>query len=178
MMESRQFVWSLPKLVVVVKHLADQKRQNCAYSGQSREKAYELDIAYYSSCDEFASGNVTKRQLHGKDGLYDKIYGHAAALRSQLCEVGKDRTQVQMSLKTMGISASSLSKCSNMELSSSRQEIFDGLISIANEQERHTENLANMTKNELAIHKARGKVLCCRMSLFCFMFSIVIISFL
>lgn len=163
-MESRQFVWSLAKLVVVVKHLADQKRHNCAYSGQSREKAYELDIAYYSSCDEFTSANVTKRQLHGKDGIYDKIYGHAAALRSQLCEVGKDRTQMQMSLKIMGISATSLSKCSNLELSSSRQEIFDGLISIANEQERTTENPANMTQNELTIHRARGTIVYYRMS--------------
>lgn len=144
-MELRQFVWSLAKLVVVVKHLADQKRHNCAYSGQSREKSYELDLAHYSTCDEFTSGTVTKRQLHEKEGIYEKIYGHAAALRSQLCELGKDRTQIQMSLKTMGISASSLSKCSNLELSSSRQEIFDGLIAIANEQERHTENPANMT---------------------------------
>lgn len=123
-MESKQFVWSLAKLVVVVKHLADQKRYNCAYSSQSREKSYESDIAYYSSCDEFASANVTKCQLHGKDGLYDKIFGHAAALHSQLCEVGRGRTQIQMSLKTMGISATSLSKCSNIELSSSRQEIL------------------------------------------------------
>ena len=160
-MESKQFVWSLAKLVVVVKHLADQKRHNCAYSGQSREKSYESDITYYSSCDEFASANVTKRQLHGKDGLYDKIYGHAAALRSQLCEVGRERTQIQMSLKTMGISATSLSKCSNIELSSSRHEIFDGLISIANEQERTTENPANMTQNELMIHRSRGKVVHC-----------------
>jgi hypothetical protein len=96
-MESRQFVWSLAKLVVVVKHLADQKRHNNAYSGQAREKAYEMDIAYYASCDEFTSANVTKRQLHGKEGLYDKIYGHAAALRSQLCELGKERTEIQMS---------------------------------------------------------------------------------
>lgn len=157
-MEPRQFVWNLSKLVVVVKHLADQKRHNCAFSGQNRDQAYESDIAYYSSCDEFTSAPVTRRQLHGKDGLYDKIYGHAAALRSQLCEVGKDRTEVQMSLKTMGISASSLSKYSSSDLSNSRREIFDCLISIATEQERTTENPVNMTLNELAIHKSKGKV--------------------
>jgi hypothetical protein len=78
------------------------------------------------------------------DGLYDKIYGHAAALRSQLCEVGKDRTEVQMSLKTLGISASSLSRCSSSELSTSRQEI---------QQERRPENSADMTQNELTIHR-------------------------
>jgi hypothetical protein len=155
-MESRQFVWSLPKLLVVAKHLADQKRQNCAYSGQSREHAYTSDLEYYATCDEFASSNVTRRQLHGKDGLYEKIYGHAAALRSQLCEVGKDRTQEQMNLKTLGISAASLSRCSNLEISSSRQEIFESLMSIANEQERRTENPANMTQNEVAIHKSKG----------------------
>ena len=177
-MESRQFVWNLAKLVVVVKHLADQKRHNCAYSGQSRDKSYELDIAYYSSCDEFASGNVTKRQLHGKDGLYDKIYGHAAALRSQLCEVGKDRTQIQMSLKTLGISAASLSKCGNLELSSARQDIFDGLISIADEQQRSTVNPANMTQNELMIHRSRGKVVHCKMLCFCYMFSTIKDSYL
>ena len=107
-----------------MKHLADQKRHNCAYSGQSRGKAYELDIAYYSSCDIFASANVTKRQLRGKDGIYDKIYGHAAALRSQLCEVGKDRTQTQLNLKIMGISATSLSKCSNYGSSGSKVPIL------------------------------------------------------
>lgn len=158
-MESRQFVWNLSKLVIVAKHLADQKRHNCAFSGQSREQAYESDIAYYSSCDEFASATVTRRQLHGKDGLYDRIYGHAAALRSQLCEVGKDRTEVQMSLKTMGISASSLSRCSSSELSTSRQEIFDCLISIAIEQERRPENSADMTQNELTIHRSKGKAI-------------------
>lgn len=49
-MESRQFVWTLGKLIVVVKHLADQKRFICAYSGQTRDSAYESDIAYYSTC--------------------------------------------------------------------------------------------------------------------------------
>lgn len=155
-MESRQFVWSLAKLVVVAKHLADQKRHNCAFSGQSRELAYSADIAYYASCDEFSSSSVTRRHLHGKDGIYERIYGHAAALRSQLCEMGREQTQVQMNLKTMGISATSLAKCSNLELSSSRREIFDCLISIANEQERVTENPSNMTHNELTIHKTRG----------------------
>lgn len=156
-MENRQFVWSLPKLLIVTKHLADQKRHNNAFSGQSRELAYSADIAYYASCDQFSSSGVTRRQLHGKDGIYERIYGHAAALRSQLCEVGREQTQVQMNLKTMGISASSLAKCSNLELSSSRREIFDCLISIADEQERVTENPANMTQNELAIHKTRGE---------------------
>ena len=156
-----------------MKHLADQKGHNNAYSGQAREKAYEMDIAYYASSDEFISANVTKRQLHGKEGLYDKINGHATALRSQLCELGKERTQIQMSIKTMGIPATSLSKCSNLEVSSSRQEKFDGLISIANEQERQPENPVNMTQNELTIHRSRGKVLHCRMDYFCYAFIVV-----
>ena len=155
-MESRQFVWSLTKLVGVAKHLADQKRHNCAFRGQSRESAYSSDIANYATCDEFSSAGVTRRQLHGKDGIYERIYGHAAALRSQLCEVGREQTLVQMKLKTMGISATSLAKCSNLELSSSRREIFDCLISIANEQEKVSDNPANMTQNELAIHRTRG----------------------
>ena len=62
----------------------------------------------------FISANVTKRQLHGKDGLYERIYGHAAAMRSQMCELGKERTMVQMNLKTLVISQTSLSKCSNL----------------------------------------------------------------
>ena len=136
-MESRQFVWSLAKLVVVAKHLADQKRHNNAFSGQSRESAYSSDIAYYATCDEFSSASVTRRHLHGKDGIYEKIYGHAAALRSQLCEVGREQTLLQMNLNLqMSISAASLAKCSNLELLSSRREIFDCLISIANEQEK------------------------------------------
>lgn len=157
-MESRQFVWSLARLVIVVKNLADQKRFNCAFSGQTRDRAYDNDIEYYGSCDEFSSANVTKRQLHGKDGLYERIYGHAAAMRSQLCELGKERTMVQMNLKTLGISQTSLSKCSNLEMSTSRQQIFDCLIAIANEQERVTENPMQMTQNELTIHKLRGEL--------------------
>ena len=140
-------MWSLAKLGVVAKHLADQKWHNCAFSGQSRELAYSADITYYASCDEFSSSSVTRRHF---------VYGHAAALRSQLCEIGREQTQVQMNLKTMGISATSLAKCSNLELSSSRREIFDCPISIANEQERVTENPSNMTHNELTIHKTRG----------------------
>lgn len=155
-MEARQFVWNLDKLVVVAKHLADQRRYNCAYSGQARELAYESDIAYYSSCDEFASAAVIRRQLHGKDGLYERMYGHAAALRSQLCEVGRERTLSQLNLKTLGISATAQSKYDAFNLTSSRQEIFDCLIEITNEQERVTENIAQMTQNELTIHRSEG----------------------
>ena len=152
-MEARQFVWNLDKLVVVAKHLADQRRYNCTYSGQARELAYESDIAYYSSCDEFASAAVTRRQLHGKDGLYERLYGHAAALRSQLCEVGRESTLDQLNLKTLGIPGTAQSKYDAFDLTSSRQEIFDCLIEIANEQERVTANPAQMTQNEFAIHR-------------------------
>ena len=155
-MEARHFVWNLDKLVVVAKHLADQRRYNCAYSGQARELAYESDIAYYSSCDKFASAAVTRRQLHEKDGLYERMYGHVAALRSQLCEVGRERTLTQLNLKTLGISATAQSKYDAFNLTSSRQEIFDRLIEIANEQERVTENTAQMTQNELTIHRSEG----------------------
>ena len=149
-------MWNWDKLTVVAKHLADQRRYNCAYSGQTRELAYESDIAYYSSCDEFASAAVAKRQLHGKDGLYERFYQHAAALRSQHCEVGRERTLAQLNLKTLGISATAQSKCDAFKLTSLRQEIFDCLIEIANEQERATENPAHMTQNELTIHRSEG----------------------
>ena len=104
MSEARQFLWTLEKLLIIVNHLADQKRWKCAYTGQTKaivEAAYDADIKYYVSREEFESSSVTRRQLHGKDGLYEKIYGHAAALKSQLHEVGKDRALSQMNLKTI-----------------------------------------------------------------------------
>jgi hypothetical protein len=83
--------------------------------------------------------------------------GHAAAMRSQLCELGKERTMAHMNLKALGISQTSLSKCSNLEMLTSRQQTFDCLTAIANEQERVTENPMQMTHNELTNHRLRGE---------------------
>lgn len=126
MAEARQVLWALSKVLLVVNHLADQKRWKCAYTGQTKaivEVAYEADIKYYQSLEDFAGTNVTKRQLHGKDGLYEKIYGYAAAMKSQLHEVGKDIALSQLNLKSLAIPVSSLANITILELNNSRQEI-------------------------------------------------------
>ena len=82
-MENKNSSWTFDKLQIVVSHLADQQRFNCAFSGQNREAAYRTDLAFYNSDLAFANLPVTRRHLHGKDGIYSKIYGHAEALRSQ-----------------------------------------------------------------------------------------------
>ena len=48
-MESKISSWNFEKLHLVVSHLADQKRYNCAFSGQNREGAYEIDLDFYNS---------------------------------------------------------------------------------------------------------------------------------
>jgi hypothetical protein len=59
---------------------------NNVFSGQNPENAILIDLAYYNSQYSFSRDEVevTKRHIYGKDGCYNRIYGHAEVLRGQL----------------------------------------------------------------------------------------------
>ena len=48
-MESKLFSWNFEKQHLVVSHLADQQRYDCAFSGQNREGANKIDLDFYNS---------------------------------------------------------------------------------------------------------------------------------
>ena len=150
-MESKNFSWTFDKLQVVVSHLADQQRYNCAFSGQNREGAYETDLAFYNSDPAFANLPVNHRHLHGKDGLYSKIYGHAEALRSQTQQFDRETAIQTMNLKTLGLAMSRSSVPRNH-----KDEIFDSLMSISKQQLEKTDDPKRMTRFELNIHNTKG----------------------
>ena len=102
-MENKNFSLTFDKLQIVVSHLADQQRFNCAFSGQNREAAYETDLAFYNSDPAFANLPVIRRHLHSKDGINSKIYGHAEALRSQTQQFDRETALQTMNLKTLGL---------------------------------------------------------------------------
>lgn len=150
-MESKLFSWNFEKLHLVISHLADQQRYNCAFSGQNREGAYEIDLDFYNSDTAFANLPVTRRHLHGKDGLYSRIYGHAEALRSQLQQFDRETAIQTLNFKTLGLAMSRSSVPKNL-----KDEIFDSLISISKQQLEETDDTNRMTRSELAIHNTKG----------------------
>lgn len=107
-MAARQFIWTWPKAVVVISHLADQQRFNSAFSGQNPDDAYNRDLDYYNGLSQFSDMEVTKRQLHGKDSIYTRIYGLADSLLSQLMKNGRDVAINLLDYKAFGISTASM----------------------------------------------------------------------
>ena len=150
-METKLFSWNFDKLHLVVSHLADQQRYNCAFSGQNREGAYEIDLEFYHSDPAFANLPVTRRHLHGKEGIYSRIYGHVEALRSQLQQFDRETAIQALNFKTLGLAMSRSSAPKNM-----KDEIFDSLISISKQQLEETDDIRRMTRSELAIHNTKG----------------------
>lgn len=104
-MSVRQFTWIWAKLSVVVAHLADQTRFNNAYSGQDKEEAYVRDVEFYNGHPVFSSMEVNRRHLHGKDGIYSRIYGQADTLMAQLMQNGREMSISQLTHTCFGISS-------------------------------------------------------------------------
>lgn len=150
-MENKNSSWTFDKLQIVVSHLADQQRFNCAFSGQNREAAYRTDLAFYNSDLAFANLPVTRRHLHGKDGIYSKIYGHAEALRSQTQQFDRETALQTMNLKILGLAMSRSLVPRNL-----KDEIFDSLISISKQQLEETDDPMRMTRSELNSHNTKG----------------------
>jgi hypothetical protein len=49
----------------------------------------------------FSNIKVTKKRLHGKDGLHVRLYGVADALRSQLVQKGPDAALLLVTPKSL-----------------------------------------------------------------------------
>ena len=155
-MSIRQFTWTWAKVSVVVAHLADQSQFNNAYSGQDKEEAYVRDIEYYNGHPVFSSMEVTRRHLHGKDGIYCRIYGHADTLRAQLMQNGREISLGQMNHKCFGISSVTMMRDGPAIFDSNKEEVFDFLISMSNMQHETTSNPARMTRFERVNHDKEG----------------------
>jgi hypothetical protein len=155
-MTSRQYKWTPKRLVVVASHLATQHRFDNAFTGQSPDGAYQRDLSFYNTNDEFQSNEVERRHLSGKDGLYAKIYGHAIVLRSTYLEAGRDCAFEHFSLKILGVANSSISVGSDSQ--AIRENLYDYLIKIADEQMDLPSNPSMMTRTELTIENSLGKV--------------------
>jgi hypothetical protein len=147
-MSVRQFTWTWPKILVVIAHLADQTRYSSVFSGQNHEDAYSRDIAYYNNESAFSTMEISKRHLHGKDGIYSRIYGHAEALRSQLIANGRDSAIGQLTYKLLGISTVTMIRDGLEFFQSTKLTAFNQLIQIANEQLETTSDPSRMTRHE------------------------------
>ena len=156
-MADLQFNWNWPKVEVAVNHVADQARFNCAFSGQDADQAYERDIKYYNGHPTFSKMEVTKRHLHGKEGLYAKLYGTAEALRSQLVQKGRDAALILLTPKSVGVSAATMIRDGVEYYVSSRHSVFDLLLMIANNQLETTSDPERMTRYERLNYDKAGK---------------------
>ena len=99
---------------------------------------------------------VNRRHLHGKDGIYCRIYGQADTLRAQLMQHGRESSLSQMSHKSFGISSVTMMRDGPALFDSNREAVFDFLISIANMQHETTSNPARMTRFERVNHDKEG----------------------
>ena len=62
--------WSLPRLKVMLAHIANQERYYNGFNGQTHEGVLPSDITFYNTQQEFKSNNINKRNLVGGAGIY------------------------------------------------------------------------------------------------------------
>jgi hypothetical protein len=158
-MSELQFNWNWPKIECTVEHVVDQTRFNCAYSGQDPDEAYERDIAYLNANHLFAKMCVTKRHLHGKDGLYVRLFGVALALSSQQCQKGRTAALEQLTPKSLGVSAATMIRDGPGHYLATRERVYDQLLIIANNQMETTSDPDRMTRYERANYDKAGQCL-------------------
>lgn len=152
----KYFSWSLPKLLVILSHIATQDRFSNGFNGQNHEDVLMSDAAFLNSQQEFMSMNVNKRNLVGISGLYPKLYAHAECLRSQLLQIGRPGALTQLNYRSMGIPGALQSRDINL---SEESTVFDHLIAIANKQNEITSDPSRMTFQERQCHDKQGQLL-------------------
>lgn len=124
--------------------------------GQNPDQAYERDIRYYNGHPMFSKMEVTKRHLHGKEGLYTKLYGTAEALRSQLIQKGRDAALILLTPKSLGVSAATMIRDGSDYYIASRENVFDQLLVIANNQLETTSDPERMARYERTNYDKAG----------------------
>jgi hypothetical protein len=147
-MSGKQFCWNWMKVHRTVPHLADQCRWNNAFSRQDKDAAFLRDVTYLNEQPEFCVMDVTRRHLHGKEGLYCRVYGTAATLRAQLSQHGREVAMNQFTPKCFGISTVSMLRDHFEHFENTKSDTFDLLIDIANNRAETTSNSSQMTRFE------------------------------